>query len=157
MNNHNIPTQFEEDIRRAFNVPPIRSDFVDRLEIDLMDCANQARKSGFHARRPRLAWALVGLLVLAVTFGTLILGPQRVYAAIQHFLSYVPGFGLVEPSAPLRILAQPVSLTRAGVTVIVNQAVLTATETRIDYGISGCRCPLILKTRVLRDVPNLPI
>lgn len=137
MSDHEFPTQFEEEIRRAFNVPPIRSDFVDRLEIDLINRAKQARQSEFHVRRPHLAWVLMGLLALVITFGTLVLGPQRVYAAIQRFLGYVPGFGLVETSAPLRILAQPVSLTQAGVTVAVNRAVLTATETRIDYGVSG--------------------
>lgn len=137
MSNHDLPTQFEDEIRRAFNVPPIRNDFVARLELDLINRASQARPSGFHAFRLRPAWVLIGLVILTIAFGTLIFGPQRVYAAIQQFLGYVPGFGLVETSAPLRVLAQPVSLTQDGITVAVNQAVLTATETHIDYGVSG--------------------
>ena len=52
-------------------------------------------------------------------------------------LGYIPGVGLVEQDPSTRILKEPVSLTRDGITVSVNQAVITSTETRLDYGISG--------------------
>ncbi|WP_299027834.1 hypothetical protein [uncultured Thermanaerothrix sp.] len=138
MSEHELPAQSEEDIRRAFNIPPVRSQFIDHLEAELLNRWGQKRLPGFHVFRHRAVWTMIPLIVLVTAVvGMLIWGPQRVYAAVQHLLGYIPGFGLVDTHAPVRVLAQPVSLTQAGVTVAVEQAVLTATETRIKYGVSG--------------------
>ena len=67
----------------------------------------------------------------------LVVGPRRVYAALLRLFGYIPGVGIVDQNSPIRLLAEPVSITRDGVTVSVNQAVLTGTETRLDFGISG--------------------
>jgi hypothetical protein len=66
-----------------------------------------------------------------------VIGPQRVYAEFRKLFGYIPGVGVVDTSAPIRMLVEPVSVTRDGITVSVNQAVLTGTETRIDFGVSG--------------------
>ncbi len=68
---------------------------------------------------------------------TLVIGPQRVYAAVARLFGYIPGVGIIDQSSPIRVLAEPVSITRDGITVSVNQAILTGTETRIDFGVSG--------------------
>ena len=39
----------------------------------------------------------------------LIIGPQRVAAEVQKLLGYIPGFGIVEQNAALRVLAEPVT------------------------------------------------
>ena len=78
--------------------------------------------------RPALALFIL-LLALALLTG--------VAYAIGNALGYIPGVGIIDQSAPIRVLAEPVSITRDGITVSVNQAVLTGTETRLDFGVSG--------------------
>ncbi len=69
--------------------------------------------------------------------GILLIGPQRVATAMRSLIGYLPGVGIVDRSAPIRILAEPVSLTRQGITVSVNRATLTADQTQIEVGVSG--------------------
>jgi hypothetical protein len=56
---------------------------------------------------------------------------------VRRLFGYVPNVGIIEQQAGIRVLAQPASQTREGVTVSVNQAVLTDTETHILFGIAG--------------------
>ena len=56
-----------------------------------------------------MRWATVAaalLLVAALIIGAL--GPQRVWAQVQRLLGYVPGVGLVQNTAGLRVLVEPV-------------------------------------------------
>lgn len=81
-------------------------------------------------------------LVLAFGLFTLVIAVVLISVpgaanAMRRLLGYIPGVGIVEQSAPIRVLAEPVSLTREGVTVSVNRAILTADRTQIDYGVSG--------------------
>ncbi len=39
--------------------------------------------------------------------------------AIGRSLGYIPGTGIVEQGAPIRVLAEPVSLTRDGITLTI--------------------------------------
>ena len=128
---------FEEDIRQSFGVPEIRSAFVDQVYGDLMQrAAVKSRKSRpFIGLRP--AWSVALAILTLMIIGTVVIGPQRVYAAVTRLLGYIPGVGLVDQSNSIRILAEPVSQTRDGVTVSVNQAVLTTSETRLEFGVSG--------------------
>ena len=72
---------------------------------------------------------LVVLLVVSLLTG--------VAYAIGRSLGYIPGFGLVEQGAPIRVLKAPVSVTRQGVTVAVKSAILTADRISIEYSITG--------------------
>ena len=137
MNEWTSTPQFEENVRQSFDVPEIRSEFVDQVYGDLMQrVATKSRKP-----RPvfklRPSWIAVVVFVILLTACTLIIGPERVYNAVRQLFGYIPGVGIVDQSSPIRVLAEPVSITRDGITVSVNQAVLTATETRLDFGVSG--------------------
>jgi hypothetical protein len=57
--------------------------------------------------------------------------------AIGRSLGYIPGVGIVEEGAPIRVLAEPVSLTRDGITLTVDQAYLTPERTVLSYTVSG--------------------
>ncbi|MCC7119364.1 MAG: hypothetical protein IT310_12635 [Anaerolineales bacterium] len=72
---------------------------------------------------------LIAVLVLLALSGA-------VYA-IGQSLGYIPGIGLVDQNAPLRILAEPVGLTRDGVTVKVEEAVISADKTVIKFSMEG--------------------
>jgi hypothetical protein len=57
--------------------------------------------------------------------------------AIGRSLGYIPGVGLVEQGASIRVLAEPVSLTRDGITLTVEKAFLTADKTTLTYSVDG--------------------
>lgn len=137
MNERASTPQFEEKVRQSFGVPDIRAEFVDQVYGDLMRRAIAKSRTSrpFFGLRP--AWTFALAIISLMIIGTLVIGPQRVYAAVLHLFGYMPGVGIVDQSSPIRILAEPVSISRDGITVSVNQAVLTGTETRIDFGVSG--------------------
>jgi hypothetical protein len=78
--------------------------------------------------RPVLLF-LVILLALTLLTGA-------VYA-IGRSLGYIPGVGIIDQSAPLRVLAEPVTLTREGVTITVTEAVLSADKTVVLLKVEG--------------------
>jgi len=78
--------------------------------------------------RPLMA-ILIALFILLVLSGAAY--------ALGHALGYLPGFGLVEQGAQIRVLKAPVSVTREGVTVTVKSAVITSNRTDIAYFVSG--------------------
>jgi hypothetical protein len=53
--------------------------------------------------------------------------------AIGRSLGYIPGVGIVEQGAPIRVLAEPVSLTQDGITVIVTEAILTQETSMVSF------------------------
>jgi len=71
------------------------------------------------------------VLLLALTLLT------GVAYAIGKSLGYIPGVGIVDQSAAIRVLAEPVSVTRDGITLTVEQAILTSDKTVIVYKAEG--------------------
>lgn len=78
--------------------------------------------------RPALAM-LLAILALVLLTG--------VAYAIGRSLGYLPGVGLVEPGAQLRLLAEPISQTREAITVTIAQVVVDAERTVIVYKAEG--------------------
>jgi len=90
----------------------------------------EERKSLMQTLRARPALALfILLLALALLTG--------VVYAVGWLTGYIPGVGIVDLSAPLRVLAEPVSQTRDGVTLTVTEAVLSADKTVLFVKIEG--------------------
>ncbi len=91
------------------------------------------RIAGRLERRPILQTLtpafLVALLILLAVSG--------VAYAIGRSLGYIPGVGLVEQSAPIRALAEPVSVTRDGITWSVTNAVLAADKSVVLFTLEG--------------------
>ena len=139
MNKWNDTPQFEQQITAAFGVPPIRQAFVQSLERQILQKAatrTPAKKSsGLMRRRP--GWVIAMAILTLLVAATLIIGPRNVYAAILRLFGYIPGVGVVEQDEHIRVLVEPVQLTRDGVTVSVNRVVLTGTQTKLDYGVAG--------------------
>jgi hypothetical protein len=78
--------------------------------------------------RPVLAFVIVLLVVLLLT---------GVVYAIGKATGYIPGVGIIDQSVPLRVLAEPVTVTREGVTITVTEAVLSADKTVILLKVEG--------------------
>jgi len=87
---------------------------------------------------PRRRAAFVVMAVLALIVATLLaVGPERALAALRGLLGYIPGIGLVDDSAGLRVLAEPVSQTREGVTVTIEQVVADSQRLVVVYTADG--------------------
>ncbi|MGA9397698.1 MAG: hypothetical protein WBV22_05485 [Anaerolineaceae bacterium] len=129
--------KFEAEIRDSFAVPETRAEFIDQLKNDLARRTSERtpnRRPAFHLRS---AWTVTVIVLAVMLIATLVIGPQKVVAAFRQLLGYIPGVGIIEQGESLRILAEPVTVTRDDITLTVNQAVLTDSGTQIDYSIMG--------------------
>lgn len=127
--------QFEEEIRAAVAAPLAREEFIKNLHGRIIQQAATHPK----LNRPiflRPAWMVVFALALLL-IGILAVGPQRVLAAMRGLFGYIPGVGIVDQSAPFRVLAEPVTVTRDGISITVTSALLTGDKTHIEYRIFG--------------------
>ncbi len=133
-------SSFEDDVRAATQMTGPRTEFVEALwgRMPVHGPRTQSLAAGQRqgpARR-RL-WVVLGVVVAALVAAALFVGPERVYAALRQFFGYIPGVGIVNETEPIRVLAEPVSSTRGGITVTVTSAILTADRTHIEYRIFG--------------------
>ena len=137
MNDWTSTPQFEEDVRQSLSVPEIRSEFVDQVYGDLMHRANaKSRKSRpFFGLRP--AWTVALAILSLMIIATLVIGPQKVYASVMKLFGYIPGVGIVDQNSPIRVLAEPVTVTREGISITVTSATLTGDRTQVVYRIFG--------------------
>lgn len=78
--------------------------------------------------RPLMA-ILIALLILLILSGAAY--------ALGHAFGYLPGFGLIEQGAQIRVLKEPVSVTRDGITLTVKSAILTSDRSDIFYFVSN--------------------
>lgn len=127
--------QFEEEVCATVATPMARQAFVQSLYTRLIEQAGCQRKTRrvLFLHPARVSVLIATILLLSI----LLIGPKRLVAAMSRWIGYLPGVGVVDQSAPIRVLAEPVSLTREGITVSVNSATLTASQTYIEVGVSG--------------------
>ncbi|HNO84866.1 MAG TPA: hypothetical protein PKM54_09580 [Anaerolineales bacterium] len=153
MSKPNYPPEFETQVRQAMEVSEpkpetldaLRKQFIARgtssLKTDLQPDpapnpfrpekeSNKMNRKPFRFS-PRLAWS-VALLILASLLVIAFSSP-KVVTALRRLLGYVPGVGVVEQSPSLRMLAEPVTVTRESVTLTIDQAVLTNEKTVVVY------------------------
>jgi hypothetical protein len=130
-------SQFEEEISRSFQIPPLRSEFVEQLGQKLEKQAQQRTKPARLILGLRPAWVVSLSILILLILSFFAIGPQRVYAEVTRLLGFIPGVGIVDPNSPIRVLADPVSITKDGVTVTVSSATLTTEKTYISYGATG--------------------
>jgi hypothetical protein len=128
----------EEKLQAATQMPQPRPEFMSSLRNRLT--AGPPRPVSLGERLKIMfrfpIWA-ASLVVLLLVAGILIAGPQRVYAEFMKLLGYIPGVGIVDQSSPIRVLAEPVTITRDGISITVTSATLTGDRTQIDYRIFG--------------------
>jgi len=90
------------------------------------------RKTMTHSRR----FAIAILLLIAVVAAGLMSVPGNV-TAMRRLLGFLPQAGVVDLSTPIRVLAEPVSQTREGVTVTVGAAILSADKTVVTFTVEN--------------------
>lgn len=152
----NYPSEFESQVRKAMDVPEPDAEKLDALREQFItlgvaslrtdrqtDSASKPfppekeskMKRATFFSSPRLVWGLV--LLLLVSLIALALTSPEVVNALQRLLGYIPGLGVVDQNAPFHVLAEPVSQTRDGVTVTVEEAIMNEGNILLTYKIEG--------------------
>ena len=138
MNENTDLSSIEQKVRAAYQGLQPDPAFTARLRGQIA-----ARVSPpVHRQIRQLPWfsrlAVVGgAVVLALVFIFTTSSPSVVAQAVRQLLGYIPGMGVVDRSAPLRVLAEPVSQTREGVAVTVQQVFAGPERTAVQIKIAG--------------------
>ena len=121
--------QFEDLIREAVHEPDARPEFVSRLhsELSKMPIRSQPRLA------VQTAWA-IGFAVLLIVVA---LSTPSVANALKQLFGFIPGIGLVEQAEQLRVLQNPVSITRDGITLTIEQVIADKNSVELAYSVSG--------------------
>lgn len=127
----------EEELGAFYSAAPLSDSFVNSLKFQLNSKIRAASTPRMRPLGLRPAWIVMIVLFAAIIMTTLIIGPAKVYAEMRRLLGYIPGVGLVDTSAPIRVLAEPVEQTRDGVTITVTSATLTSDRSHIEYRVFG--------------------
>ena len=121
--------EFEKKIVEVLRTPAPNPDFVARTRADLL---------GRPARpKFRLGWRPVWGLVLLLLVLLLIFSQPRLVEAMRRLFGYLPGVGLVESDAEMRVLAQPVSQTRDGITLTIEHVLVYDERVEVVYHVDG--------------------
>ena len=129
--------QFEEEMAAALSAPAASPQFVASLREQLDAQANRQPAKPAPVFRLRPLWTTAWVILLALTAAVLLIGPQRVLAAVSALLGYIPGVGYVQTDAPLRVVEIPEPQQRDGFTVTINQGVADAQRTVLVFSVEG--------------------
>ncbi|MGB7539283.1 MAG: DUF4179 domain-containing protein [Anaerolineales bacterium] len=132
--NEYIPSpEFSNLMQAAAAAPSAPEAFVHALRARLMDPSAAVRPRN-HLRR-RVVWALVlGAVLMAAC--VVIVGPQKVVSTVQKIFGYVPGIGFVD-SGSIRVLAEPVTITRNEITITLSEVVADSVRTILILEVEG--------------------
>jgi len=103
----------------------------------------KGKSAKMNPRMKVFATVVVALLVI----GIVLMNVPAVRAAIQSWFGYVPGIGLVS-EGQIRVLAEPVSVTRDGITLKIEHVLVDSTQTTVVYSVDG------LAMEMLDNQPN---
>ena len=129
MNDHPSP-EFEKELRETFRAPGADPAFVHDLRATLLERSMMKQQTRTF---PRLAW---GLALAILLIGLLVASPQ-VVEALKRLLGYVPGIGYVEQGDSLRMLAEPATLEKDGLTLMIEKGAADPQRTVLLGHIEG--------------------
>ncbi len=155
MTEYSPSQEFENEIIAAMVGPVASQEFINKLSIKLKNHVVQPKR----AIKARLSWAIIAL-VLAMTISILTIGPQKVLAAVERFLAYFPGVGVVEHGDNLRILVDPIEIVRDGIIVRVEQVVVDPNRTVVIFNVNNIPIDSIrgfLDERALNSSPRIAL
>jgi hypothetical protein len=104
----------------------VAKDFISDVDLLPQIAARFERKTFMKSLRARPA-----LLILFVLLALGLL--SGVVYALSRSLGYIPGVGLVDQSAAMRVLIEPVSVERDGIKLTVSEAVLSSDKSVLLY------------------------
>lgn len=128
MNDLNPSPEFEEKVRSAMKSPDASPEFANRLRNELVRRPVKMKPMFF-----KPAWALAFMLTLTV----IVVSAPGLAAALGRVFGYIPEVGLVETTSGLRMLAEPVSATRDGITLTITNVFVYEDHVELKYEVSG--------------------
>ena len=136
MSDEEAPLELQSALQAFFHAREPEARFLEALGqrlIERADTGRLAASRGLGRAAARYVLAGLGVALLAAL---LVVGPQRVIAALARWTGYVPGLGVVE-LAGARALPVPVSRAEKGVTFSIDQFVASPDETLLVVRITG--------------------
>ncbi len=124
----------DERLREAIDCPAPDDVFVKQLRVHLdqkAEAMQEVERPRWLRRRRGWAFALGAVVILLAVFTVSV--PSIATAMERTIRGYMAGIGLIEADPGLRVLSEPVSLTREGFTVEVDRALLHDDQTVIHY------------------------
>ena len=128
MSDLNPSPEFEEKVRAAMQPPEASPEFAKRLRNEL-----ERRPVKMKSRFLKPAWAVAFVLALVV----IVVSVPGLAAALGRVFGYVPEVGLIETTNGLRMLAEPVSSTRDGVTITITNVLVYEDHIELMYEVDG--------------------
>ncbi len=128
MNDLNPSPEFEDKVRKAMQTPESNPEFAKRLRNELVRRPVKMKTNFF-----RPAWAVAFVLALAV----ILVSVPGLAAALGRVFGYMPNVGLIETTNGLRMLTEPVSSTRDGVTITITNVFAFPDHIELQYEVSG--------------------
>lgn len=132
-------SELEKAVKDVTAVPEPDAEFIHSLRARFVAeghaSAIQHQENSMKNRSltKRLAWAVAALVLVALA--VLSTNPT-VVNALKRLFGYVPNVGIIDQSTPVRMLTEPVTVTREGFIVTVEQAVLNGEKTAVVYSYS---------------------
>jgi len=145
MNNLKLSEEFEQKMRAAIETPAPDPVFVKGLEERLAIRAAEIKtrpRTLVAENRPsilthRSAWAICIAAMVVIFTAAMVVGPQKVIAAVRGLIGYIPGVGFVENLEQALTLVEPVCTERDGIRLCVDKVVASLENTTISYTIQG--------------------
>jgi hypothetical protein len=120
-------------IKQAQILDEIAQDKIRNVDL-LPRITDGLKKENKHLPRWKFA-TVIGMTI--ITLVIILFSIPEVANAMRRLFGYMPGTGVVENNGAIRVLAEPVSLTREGVTLTVEQVVMDGQQTLVVYRVEG--------------------
>ncbi len=137
MMNKQTTQRVEAGLQSLYHGPNPDAAFVKKLEAQLRTRYTESTppiRARFMLRLPR--WAAIALLLLLCsTLAIVALGPQRVWAALQGWISFVPGVGFTDVDT-VRVLETPVTASTDTLALYITD-VTVEKHTRVTFVVRG--------------------
>lgn len=137
MNPNLLTPDFQKKIQTLCTFPEAKPEFKKELRTLIQTKAFRNFEKRKALPKPRLAWLILITVIIILIATTFILGPQKVWAAFQGLVGFIPGIGFVEETNPVRSLSHPIQQTQGGVTVTIMDTIVTESSTIINISIQG--------------------
>lgn len=132
-----ISPEFEQEVRIALAVPEIDTRYLAALREQVVRKKPAVeRKSHGRLLQWQPVWIASVVVIALALVVTLFVGPQRVLAALQGVLGYIPGVGFVNKESALA-LRDPIEQVQNGQTFQVDQILASPKETVLVVRIQG--------------------
>lgn len=130
------PSELEKAVKEASAVPEPDAEFVNSLRARFVTEGHagaikpQENQMKNRSWKKRMAWAVAAVALAALVF---LSTSPTVVNALKRLFGYVPNVGIIDQSTQVFVLDEPVTITREGVIVTVEQAVLNGEKTIVVY------------------------